>query len=485
MADNNVAYTLADPAAFWSQLPALRSLKLQQVGLVFRGSGVIDDSRAVRVEGEPDAAQGGLSDRVVLWVRDLPCRQLQRLELSRYYLVVEQAAAAASTAAGGRCVQQGHQGACGSSSSSVQQTRDTTANPTQQQQQGSEASRAAEVTGFAGLSLADKQQDVPFHNPGSNSSSSSSDLSGLQHLALVDCCCLLLPAARQSAASHTASTSSSSAPHKVQVASLRHLLAHVASPTQPHSSSSLRSLTLHSVILTVDDLAAIAALGDQLEELDVRAQFGWMAFGVAPTPAAVAATSALNDILAAAARDRKLQQLRRLSLLLSQPRLPKPCSEAPLVVCLSPLEELPWLVSALLDGCNDKVCLTPSVLLGCSALRSLQELRLLLRADADVIRTRCPGWCSCCAAAVPRAGPWKELLRLQHLQRGRITTRHSRICEPLHDPDGGHGLDIVLGVCGECGGAVSGAQYHALVEGVAAVRLPGFVFDVQMSTSRF
>jgi hypothetical protein len=124
MADKNVTYTLAEPAAFWSNLPALRSLKLQKVGLGFRGSGVIQDNRAVRVEGQDaDVAQGGLTDRVVLWVRDLPCKQLQRLELSRYYLVLEPAAAAAAAvaaaaaAAGGHCVQQGQQGACGSSSS--------------------------------------------------------------------------------------------------------------------------------------------------------------------------------------------------------------------------------------------------------------------------------------------------------------------------------------------------------------------------------
>jgi hypothetical protein len=519
MADKNVTYTLAEPAAFWSNLPALRSLKLQKVGLGFRGSGVIQDNRAVRVEGQDaDVAQGGLTDRVVLWVRDLPCKQLQRLELSRYYLVLEPAAAAAAAvaaaaaAAGGHCVQQGQQGACGSSSSSsnsgcssgVQLTQDAVASSTCQQQQGPVASAAAEVTGFAELSLADRLQGlgVPAgracHNP-SSSSSTSSDLSGLQHLALVDCCCLLL-AVEQSAASHT-SSSSSSAPHTVQVASLRPLLDHLASPTRPHSSSSsssssLRSLALHKVMLTLDDFAAIAALGDQLEELHVQAQFAYGTFGVkhfvSGAEAAVAASTALNDILVAAARDGKLQQLRRLSLLLSQPPSVRGrCSEAAQVVRLE-LDTLQGrsvginpmrVLAALCAGDNGEICLTPAVLLGCSALRSLQELRLLLKGDVGGIAGG-RGWCSCCAAAGPRAGPWKALLRLQHLQRGHISTQYFNICSILRDPEAGCVHDVVLGVCAECGGAVRGEQYQALVRGVTAVRLPGFVFEMHADRKR-
>lgn len=474
MADKNVAYTLADPAAFWSHLPALRSLKLQKVGLGFRGSGVIDGSRAVRVAGEhPDAAQGGLSDRVVMWIRDLPCRQLQRLELSRYYLVVEPAAAA-----DGRCVQQGQQDACGGCSSSsggggVQQARDTLASTLTQQQQESGASRAAEVTGFAGLSLADKQQreggqDIPEERACQNPSSSSSDLSGLQVLALVDCCCLLLPAAQQSAASHT-SSSSSSASYKVQVASLRPLLDHLASPTHTQhgsSSSSLRSLTLHGVILTVDALAAIAVLGDQLEELHVQAQFGHGEFGgLSGAAAAVAASSALSDIL-----DSKLKQLRRLSLLLSEPPVVRgPCSKLP-AGCLGQNRMLLMGVPvATADGQGkERVCLTLAVLLGCRALRRLQDLRLLLRVDAADPTDRC----SCCAAAVPRADRWKGLLSLQHLRQCYVGMQYSNP-HSAREPE----------VCRECGEPVrmTPTDHEELWQGINAMELSDADWEVHLA----
>lgn len=464
MANKGVKYVVPDPPAFWAQFPALHSLKLQNVCIGYQQSGDINPDRAVEVVGAPKAAHAEPGDRTVLWLKDLPCQQLQRLELSRYYIVFHEAG--------------------------INSGPDPSAPSTYSSNSGKGYRREGHSTGddvsrLAGLSLQEQrpavaaaaaQEHGTAAHVSSSSSSSGRELLGLEHCALVDCSFLLVPADQQDACSINT-------PHQVLSAQLMNLLARIMAADSDSSSSSgskLRSLKLNGVDLGFRDVAAVlfSGLALHLEELEIQTQ-SWISCstGTQQQPQQVLLPD-LAKAIAAAAQSGGLRKLRRLSLCIEEP--PPPASGR---------RQLEGMIFR--NGSSMSLSGLSVLAAGCQ-LRSLQELRLSLTAEQDGELCKGSGWCACrtssglfgklLLAPVPVfAGPWQELLRLRNLRKCDIKLQcyESKLVQSApHIVN--QGRAAVVGVCVRCGGAVSVSDLRLWMRSVAAAGLSGCQVNVDV-----
>jgi hypothetical protein len=452
MANQGIKYAVQDPPAFWALFPALRCLKLQNVGLGFQQSGDINPDRAVTVVGAPQAANGGLRDRLLLWLKDLPCLQLQRLELSRCNIVFDESDQGVGESA---WVIQPAPSTYSSSSSGVGYSNSDgmsrLAKLSLQEQQPAVAAAAVQAQGSAAH----------------DNNNSGIWLRNLQELTLVDCSFLMVPPSEQRGRDV-------STPCPVLSSQLMHLLTSMmaddSSSSRDNRGYTLRSLKLHSVSLGFMDLAAVISsdLGNHLEELEVHTA-SWSS----RSTGAQRQQPDIAKALAAAVHAGGLQKLRRLSLCIEEPRP------------AAPGRGHRMLRPALLGSISP---LGLSVLSACCQLRSLQQLRLTLSEQDGHFCTEA-GWCACRAsygpfgmlnreselALVPAfAGYWQKLLLLRNL---RVCNVRLQCFQSMPVQPGPHPADqrraAVVDVCVRCGRAVSLSDLCLWMQSVAAAGLTG------------
>lgn len=421
MGTGRTQYELTDPDSVWSQLPALRSLKLQNVSLRSAAGTClpVDLWDTVTLLGSNDSR----SNRRVLWLSYLPCEQLTQLELSRYHIIL----------------------------------------------QSDVVNRAAGAQGCSSS-----------HGSGSGSSRHAVDLSGLKHLALTDCGCLLLQpqAARTQpdpeAAQSAEQSSRSSLPALLQQCGvsppsseavptgLQPLLSKLIAPGS--HSSNLRTLQLNYLTLGLSDVHDImcSSIGLQLQQLHIT-NCEVLSSDNSEAPG----DDMLAHVVEAAAAAGHLRELRCLVLLLKHE-------------C-----DLPGGTTAASSRDGSQVRqkhLLPSLgtLASCCSLQSLQQLYLLLKPGAVAAGTPA---CSC--ISTPRAvlgpgGVGEHLPKLQHVQELMLVL----LCvdgEAEPGPEGqATGHQEVVGYCSDCGHAVSCSQLKEWLYSVGPGLLPGCNIDVEL-----
>jgi hypothetical protein len=401
----------------------------------------------------------------VLWLKDLPCSQLQRLELSRYHIVFDEFDEFA-------WIGQPAPSTC-SSVAGYSDHVSRLAGLSLQEQQPAVAAAAAQAQGSA----------FPVN------SNSGRGLHNLQQFTLVDCGFLMVGLDEQRGRDVNR-------PCRVLSSHLMHLLPSMMagdrSSTRDSSGSALRSLKLHDVSLGFRDVFAVvwSALGDHLEELEVHTQ-SWISTGTG-THQQQPQQLLLPDVaktMAAAVQEGGLQQLRRLLLYIEEP--PTPPSRHP----SSPRRMLEAVKNRTMYF-KSMNRLGLSVLSACCQLRGLQELRLALTAEQDGEFCRRSEWCACRTrsvlfgeliresplAPVPAfAGHWQELLQLRNLRVCDIKVQcfGSKLVQSGTYPVGLR-REGVAGVCARCGGAVNASDLCLWVRSVAAAGLTGCQLSVDV-----
>lgn len=486
VAERRNFYVVPDPAAFWAALPAIHSLRLQNVGLGYSADGDLSADRVVTVmgnkPGEQVSAKITIEDRLVLWLKDLPCSRLQQLELSQYAIVafeppVKAQAASNTTGSTSGSVKGGAEAADGLDGSQPQQQRG------QENAEGEAVQGEAVVTGAEGARLArlslqdeDQQPEAPTDaNSSSNTGTFCQDcgLSRLHHLALVDCSCLVVTLLPDSNSNADAGPQPKAAGRTTMQPLLARLTGPAASAKLSGScSSSLRTLWLDDVVMCLSTIQYICSspLGQQLQELHVFTQ-GWQgdtdpAAGAPgsqqPHPDSEGIAAALTAAVAAG----NLLELRHLSL------------------HLSVLGGGPGGANLMVPGL--------SALTACTRLPSLQELHMRVCAGAngggEGERSE---WCDCTVPVrlpsgrtssnltrMMSEGPWWDLLQLQHLRvlEVMVISLESSRPPPARQGRAAQGPEekhLVVGGCSKCGGAVSEVCLLDVMRCAAAGRLAG------------
>jgi hypothetical protein len=439
-----------------------------------------------------------LENRLVLWLKDLPCSQLQQLELSQYAIVAHEPPVKPQTASN----TPGTGGGSGSGGEGADATADSPDGSQPQQQQGDEdtggegAVAGADRARIARLSLQDEDQQPEAPTDANSSSNSSNagtfcqdcDLSGLQHFALVDCSCLLVILPPDSDSNADAGAQ----PKPAGLTSMQPLLARLTGPAATAAggttgklsggcNSSLRTLWLDDVMLCLSTIQYICSspLGKKLQELHVYTRTWWDESNRARARGNTGPASgskqphpdsdSIAAALAAAVPAGNFSKLRHLSLKLS-------------VLGGGP-------------GGADLTVLGTSALTACAGFTSLQELYLRLGEGSHSGNTSegmSSGWCGCRVGlakpwAVPTfAGPWWDVLQMQHLRvlEVALAAGESRLAPSLrelrHAQDMLTRREYVVGACSRCCGAVGERSLRRLMGCATAGRLSGCHMKVQV-----